>query len=208
MRVAPLFGLTLRPMIDGTRHRLAPQPGHSLFALMSVVALLALTCFPVFAHADDSSGVQYSDDLPSAEGENHPVQHKRPPVAKAADNGGASAPTGKTGSPESDGSSEVSSEEESSSAGGGVAANGNDKGDGTGQGNPAGSATKAPGSQAQHSGQNVSAPASKSSDSGSSPLVPILIAILVLAAISVAVVMIRQRRQGGPTTPATSQKAS
>jgi cobalamin biosynthesis Mg chelatase CobN len=196
-------------MIVGTRHRLAPQPGRSLFALMSVVALLALACFPVFAHAEDSSGVQYSDNLPSAEGENHPVQHKRPPVAKAADNGGASAPTATTGSPDSNDSTEGSSEEESSSAGGGVAANGNDRGDGTGQSSPAGSANKAPGSKVQHGDQNASTPVSKSSDSGSSPLVPILIAILVLAAISVAVVMIRQRRQGGgPTAPATSQKAS
>jgi cobalamin biosynthesis Mg chelatase CobN len=195
-------------MIVGTRHRLAPQLGGSLFALMSVVALLALACFPVFAHAEDSSGVQYSDNLPSAEGEHQPVQHKRPPVAKAADNGGASAPTGTTGSPDSNGSTKGSSEGESSSAGGGATANGNDKGDGTGQGSPAGSATKAPRSQVQHSGQNASAPVSKSSNSGSSPLVPILIAILVLAAISVAVVMIRQRRQGGPTAPATSQKAS
>jgi cobalamin biosynthesis Mg chelatase CobN len=197
-------------MIVGTRHRPALRLGRSIFSLMSVVALLALACFPVFAHADDSSGVQYSDNLPSAEGENQPVHHtKRPPVAKAADNGGASAPAEKTDSPNSDGSTEGSSEGESSSAGGGVAANGNDKGDGTGQGSPAGSANKAPGSQVQHSSQNASVPASKSSDSSSSPLVPILIAILVLAAISVAVVMIRQRRQGGPpTTPATSQKAS
>ena len=36
----------------------------------------------------------------------------------------------------------------------------------------------------------------KSDDGGSSPLVPILIAIFVLAAITLAVVLIRQRRQG------------
>jgi cobalamin biosynthesis Mg chelatase CobN len=197
-------------MIVGTRHRPALRLGRSIFSLMSVVALLALACFPVLAHAEDSSGVQYSDSLPSPEGENQPVHHtKRPPVAKAADNGGASVPTGKADSPNSDGSTEGSSEGESSSTGGGTGANGNNNGGGTGQGNQAGSANKAPDSQVQQSGQNASVPVSKSSDSGSSPLVPILIAILVLAAISVAVVMIRQRRQGGPATPpATSQKAS
>ena len=57
----------------------------------------------------------------------------------------------------------------------------------------------------QPSGQAEGTPASD--DGGSSPLVPILIAILVLAAISLAVVMLRQRRQGGPTAP-VSQKAS
>jgi hypothetical protein len=47
-----------------------------------------------------------------------------------------------------------------------------------------------------------------SSDDGSSPLAPILIGIALLAAISVAAVMVRQRRQqGGSTTPA-SPKAS
>ncbi|HEY7951042.1 MAG TPA: hypothetical protein VID51_09455 [Solirubrobacterales bacterium] len=51
--------------------------------------------------------------------------------------------------------------------------------------------------------------ASQSSDDGSSsPLVPILIGIALLAAISIAVVMVRQRRQqGGSTTPA-APKAS
>jgi hypothetical protein len=45
---------------------------------------------------------------------------------------------------------------------------------------------------------------------GSSPLIPILIAILILAAISLGVVWYRQRRQGGsgPATPPASQKAS
>jgi cobalamin biosynthesis Mg chelatase CobN len=192
-------------MIVGTRHRLALNWARPVFALMSVVGLLALACFPVLAQAEDSSGVQYSDSIPKAEGENTPVQHKRPPVAKAADNGGASAPTDKTGSPDSNGSTDGSSEEESSGVGGATT---DGKGGGSGQGNPAGSATNASGPKAQHSGQNPAATASKSSDSSSSPLVPILIAILVLAAISVAVVMIRQRRQGGPTRPATSQKAS
>ncbi|HEX5712313.1 MAG TPA: hypothetical protein VFX85_03250 [Solirubrobacterales bacterium] len=51
-----------------------------------------------------------------------------------------------------------------------------------------------------------------SSDDGSSPLVPILIAVAALAAISIAAVVIRQRRQrGGPgaqvSPKATSPKA-
>lgn len=76
---------------------------------------------------------------------------------------------------------------------------------GNGQGKPGGSAQdgakkavnpgaqKQPGVQASQSGEG----------GGSSPLVPILIAIAVLAAISVAVVMIRQRR--GSTTTASPE---
>ena len=46
------------------------------------------------------------------------------------------------------------------------------------------------------------------SDGGSSPLVPILIAIAVLAAISIGVVLYRQRRQGDPALRVSSPKAS
>jgi cobalamin biosynthesis Mg chelatase CobN len=191
-------------MIVGTRHHRALHLGRPLFALMSVIAL-ALACFPVLAHAEDASGVQYSDAIPKAEGENSPVQHKRPPVAKAADNGGAAAPTGMTDSDTSNEPGDGSSESDSSSREGGAAPKGSDSG--TGQGKPAGSANHASGPKVQHSGQIAATPSSQSSGSSSSPLVPILIAILVLAAISVAVVMIRQRRQGGSATPA-SPKAS
>lgn len=50
--------------------------------------------------------------------------------------------------------------------------------------------------------------AQTSADDGSSPLVPILIAIAVLAAISAAAVIIRNRRQGdepgAPASPSAS----
>lgn len=55
--------------------------------------------------------------------------------------------------------------------------------------------------------KNVAAPGTSSDDGGSSsPLVPILIAIAVLAAISIGVVVMRQRRRD-PGTP-VSPKAS
>jgi cobalamin biosynthesis Mg chelatase CobN len=173
---------------------------------MSVIALLALLCFPVFAQAEcvSSSCVQYTEAIPNSEGENPSTPHKHPPVAKAADNGGASAPTGKAGKSPSDETDE-SSENESSKEGG-APATGN--GGGMGQGKAGGSANSGPTSQAQHGGQNVGTPASHTSSS-SSPLVPILIGIAVLAAISVGAVMYRQRRQRrGPTASAPSPKAS
>jgi cobalamin biosynthesis Mg chelatase CobN len=176
---------------------------------MSVIALLALACFPVFAHAEcvSSSCVQYTEAIPNAGGESPPVQHKHPAVAKAADNGGASAPNGKANTPASNGSTDGSSENESSSTGGGATANGN--GGGRGQGSPAGSAIGKDQSLVQHASQPNGMSASQSSDSGSSPLVPILIGIAILAAISVGVVMVRQRRQrSGLTSSAPSPKAS
>lgn len=82
------------------------------------------------------------------------------------------------------------------------------EGGGTGQGNPGGSANGGAKNAVHPAGQKTPAAVkSQSSDNGgSSPLVPILIAIAVLAAISVAVVMIRQRRQRrGPTTTASPE---
>jgi cobalamin biosynthesis Mg chelatase CobN len=174
-----------------------------------VIALLALACFPVFAHAEcvSSSCVQYTEAIPNAEGENPSTPHKHPAVAKAADNGGASAPTGKAGKPESNGAADESSENESSSQGGGVPGAGN--GGGTGQGNPGGSANHGSNPQLQQGGQKAGSPTTQSDSNTSSPLVPILIAIVVLAAISVGIVLYRQRRQrGGRSASAPSPKAS
>jgi len=58
-----------------------------------------------------------------------------------------------------------------------------------------------------HSGQ--ASPASQQEGGGSSPLVPILIAIAALAAISIGAVMLRARRQrdgrgGAPVSPEAS----
>jgi cobalamin biosynthesis Mg chelatase CobN len=184
-------------MIVGKRHLRGPSRARHAFGLLSVMALFALACFPVLAHAEDSSGVQYSDSLPKAEGENAPSHHQQTPAKSSSTdkNGGAPAPTGTTGSKES------TSEEDQSSTKGGAAA-GNDPG--TGQGSPGGSAPVQSSPQAQGT-----ATSQKSDDGGSSPLIPILVAILVLAAISLAIVWFRQRRQDGPTAPpAASQKAS
>lgn len=175
---------------------------------MSVLALLALACFPVFAHAEcvTSSCVQYTESIPSAEGEGPQAHHKQPPIAKAADNGGASAPTDKTGTTP-DGSESESSEGDSSQVEGGGVATGNDQG--TGQGKPAGSGAGKVQSPVQQASQPKGTSTSQSSDDGSSPLVPILIGILVLAAISVGAVIFKQRRQRrGPTASAPSPKAS
>jgi cobalamin biosynthesis Mg chelatase CobN len=191
----------------GMHHRPAPSAGRSVFLLMSVIAL-ALACFPVLAHAEDSSGVQYSDAIPKAEGENTPTHHKQPTQAKSSstDHGGGTTPSnsGSEGSKEAEGSGEG----ESSSKGSGVAASKHDGG-GTGPSRPGGSANGGAKNSVHPAGQKASPAAQPRSDSGgSSPLVPILIAIAALAAISVAVVMIRQKRQRGGPPAAASPEAN
>jgi cobalamin biosynthesis Mg chelatase CobN len=192
-------------MIVEMRHH-AQRSGRFALLLVSVIAL-ALACFPVLAHAEDSSGVQYSDSIPKPEGGNAPAHHQTPAKSSSTgENGGAPAPGGTTGSQGSGGSTERSGEGSSEKAGGVPATGG-----GTGQGNPGGSANHSNGSGLQPNAQAKGTTASQQSDDGgSSPLIPILIGILVLAAISLGVVWFRQRRQSGrrPASPPASQKAS
>jgi cobalamin biosynthesis Mg chelatase CobN len=190
----------------GMRHRPAPVVGRRLALFLSVMALLALLCVPALAHAEDSSGVQYSDAIPKVEGENTPTQKKKPqPIAKAADNGGAAAPERSGDGSDASEPGNGSSEEDSSSSGG-VA---KDRDGGTGQGSPGGSASGKAEGKVQPPAHGGGEATAQKSDGGSSPLVPILVAILVLAAISVGVVMLKQRRQrSGPTASAPSPKAS
>jgi hypothetical protein len=99
-----------------------------------------------------------------------------------------------------------SSEGEPSGAGGATTGNGG----GTGQGSPGGGSNGTGGAHVQPNGQsNVTGQPAPSSGGGSSPLIPILIAILALAAISVGAVMYRQRRgRDGSATGTASPKAS
>jgi len=190
----------------GTRHPSVRRRGLSAFASMSLIALLALVCLPVSVQAD-SSGVQYSDDLPGLPPEKDPSKGKQPPAKSSVTNGGATAKQGADG--EAKGVTDGSSEEDSSSKEGGVAAGADDRGNG--QGSPGGSANTKDNALVQPNGQASKGTSAAQSDdgSGSSPLLPILIAILVLAAISVAVVMVKQRRQGdGSAGTAPSPKAS
>ncbi len=161
-----------------------PSSG-SFLRFLSVLALLALACFPVLAHAD-SSGVQYENAVPTVTGKHH---SGTPATSSAVANGGASKPS-RTGSGGAGSSSGGSSSGKSNTAGG--------KG-GTGQSSPG---------NAQQLGTPAGEPVPISHGSGgASPLVPILIAILVLAAISIGAVMIRQRRQRGASGASVSPRA-
>src|SRR4051812_23080451 len=182
-QATPPFGLTLRAMNVGMRHRRAPQWAR-LSLLMSVIAL-ALACLPALAQAEctSSSCVQYTESIPKPEGENTPSGHQKTPAkaSKTGEGNGSqpSQPGGSNGTKGAEGSEGGEPSEKEGAVGGG-------NGGGNGQGKPGGSAggggKNAVNPGAQHS---LGVQASKSSGGGSSPLVPILIVIAVLAAISV-----------------------
>lgn len=172
------------------------------FALLSVLALLALACFPAFAHAEGSSVPEYETEVPTVTGHtttsNH--QHNNNPTAGSSSSGGNSG----SGSGHSGGSGSGSSGGGSSTGQkNGTAGNGGTSQSNQGNGSNVQSRTLAQGGTGQ--GQS---PGSTSSGGSSSPLVPILIAIAVLAAISIGVVVFRQRRQGGDSGGSVSPKAS
>jgi cobalamin biosynthesis Mg chelatase CobN len=169
-----------------------------------VLALLALACFPVFAHAEDSSGIQYETASPTVTGKPIPQSTKKqshPESGKA----GSSSVEENTGSSDSGVAGGSSSDESTGGSNGGSGQPSQGNGSGNAQ-SQAGKAQPASGKVADASSLNAAEPASKSSDGGgSSPLVPILIAVVVLAAISVGVFVIRQKRQG--SGPAVTPKA-
>jgi cobalamin biosynthesis Mg chelatase CobN len=199
-----MIPLTLRAM-NSIPHLQARSSARPSFALLSVLALLALACFPVLAQAQDATGVQYETEgsVPTVTGHTTPPKNSGGSPADPS-NGGATA----TGS----GSSNASG---SGSAAGGPSANGNPStggGGDTGQGNSGNGSTtangKGNGQQAGSLSSGQPASSQTSADDSSSPLIPILIAIATLAAISIGVVVIRQRRQRQDPGAQVSPKAS
>jgi cobalamin biosynthesis Mg chelatase CobN len=146
------------------------------------LALLAFACFPVLAHA----GVpNYTDAPPDPTGDVEIQERSEPPAHSSNTGGGGSGSVTGEGSGKRDGSGAGSADGRSSGPGAGGASDGG-KGQG-GQANGSGNGQEAP---------VAGAATAATSDEGASPLIPILIAIAVLAAISVGVVLMRQRRHG------------
>jgi hypothetical protein len=157
--------------------------GRSALWLLSVLALLALACFPVLAQAD-SGTIEYDPSLPSDGG-----AKQNENIAKSSESpnsGGAEAPP-------SGGTGEGYAEQAPPSSEGQGDANAGTDG-GKSQGSPDKGNNPPGGTEVQPAAPNAQS-TPDSSDDGSSPLVPILIAAAVLAAISIAALLIRQRRQ-------------
>jgi len=193
--------------MTGVRRRQGRFSAHLLYAL-SVFALLAFASFPVAAAAD-SSNIQYSDAPPTATGKE---SVKETPAKTSKANGGSTNPSNTPGSKEAHSPEEESpgsTQSKSDAVPVAPSQGGGNGGSGPQSTQHTGSHGSKGGNGAQAGGQTAKpVAASKDKGSDSSPLVPILIAIAVLAAISIGAVMLRQRRQrGGGSTPSVSPKA-
>jgi cobalamin biosynthesis Mg chelatase CobN len=154
-----------------------------------VLALLAFACLPVFAQAETVYETEQTN-LPGGGSEKPPTHPKNPAGSEstpeahqstAPGTGGGTEPSHNGSSKSPNGASEGTNP---SSPSGGTKAQGQSGKGAVGDGKPLGSDSV-----------QIGEPKSTGSDSGgSSPLVPILIAVVVLAAISVGAVMMRQRR--------------
>ncbi len=193
--------------MQGAPHRQARSSARSFFLLPSVLALLALALFPVSAFAGNSGETVYETEIPSVTSEpstggNHagksPTHHSshntgngesgRATGSNAEVGGGAEGSEGKSAGHKKEGSSSQEEEGNPSTAGGG---GGNKPNGGGGGKGPEGSISESKELGGTQPGANAS-----HSSGGSSPVVPILIAVAVLAAISIGVVLYRQRKSG------------
>lgn len=166
---------------------------------LAVSALLAFALFPGLAVAQDSSGIQYSDAPPTPTGKSSQDDPANASNADRADRSGqSSTPTGSTPNAKSrDGEQD----------GGGAVGKGEDGGQGKGGGGKDHAAGHGGGDRGGDKGAapQVDPAPTAADDGGSSPLVPILIALAVLGAVSFAVVAMRRRGEdadsGAPASP-------
>lgn len=175
----------------GMRHQIRHLAGRGL-GLLSMSALLAFACFPVLASAADSSEIEYSDaPPPKIEGKG---PRKKPATSPGTSGGGSEQSATRSGSTGDPGSDRKSSTDES----GGAPAQ--KDGDGKGGGPDVGKGDEVAGQP-----QAIDVSPTSTDDDGSSPLVPILIALAVLAAISIGAVVMRRRRDSEPGSPVSPE---
>jgi cobalamin biosynthesis Mg chelatase CobN len=162
-----------------------------------MLALLALASSPALAGAE-SAPPDYVSEVPNETHKETPKQHKSiGGGTESGNNSSGGGPVAHTSTNSPEGGEPNSSSKGSSSGGGTPGSNGGSgNGAGNGQGSPgSGSSSKASPKVSEGKPLTTSSPA-KDDSSSSSPLVPILIAIAVLAAISIGAFVIRQRRRG------------
>jgi cobalamin biosynthesis Mg chelatase CobN len=185
-----------------------------------VLALLALALFPVLAHAETSAGATYTPEVPSVETKEPTTKTKTEKASSTHSSSNKAKAEGsavKTGGTESSVEPEEDESEEGQKSSVGTGGNGGNSNPPRGGGGEGGGSPKAGGTAKSADGisgakavanKNPGANVSESSG-GSSPVVPILIAVAVLAAISIGVVLYRQRKSGqGPDPRVSSPNAS
>jgi hypothetical protein len=197
---APLIPLTLRAMPrTSPRARNLALP---VALLLSVLAVLAFACAPALAHAEEATGPQYESEIPN-------LPQEQGSGGGGGHNNGSSG--GGPGAGISNSPNQQGSGGGNTPGGGGSHTGQGSQGPAGGSGSPgAGSGGAKSGKTGLGEGKQVANPienaSSTSEDESSSPLVPILIAIAVLAAISIGAFYYRQRRQGAGSS--VSPKAS
>lgn len=172
--------------------------------LLSALAVLAFACSPALAHAEEATGPVYETEVPTVPQEQSPGggggHHNGSP---GGGNGGHAKVSNSPGEQGSAGANNPGAGSGGSHKGqSNQASEGNTGNPGGGNGNAKNGATGLSDNQQVKPGVN----ASSTEDESSSPLVPILIAIAVLAAISIGAFYYRQRRQGAGSS--VSPKAS
>jgi cobalamin biosynthesis Mg chelatase CobN len=179
----------------GSRRHPAHGWGQSAFVLLSVLALLAFAFFPVAASAD-SAGYEYENAVPTPTGSHHStptvVGGNEDDKAHASNESGGT-PTGGSGSDSSGGSS--AGKDGSTGSGNGAGEDKSGNGSTTSQHQNGG---KDAAKNKVASIEEVPSPSAESDDGSSSPVVPILIILAVLAAVSVGVVVWQRRRSDTP----------
>jgi hypothetical protein len=178
----------------GTRQSLPRARGRSILAL-STLALLAFCCLPVLAQAS-SAGYEYQDAVPTPTG-------KSPSESNLS---GGSGSTSGIGSHAGSGSGDGGSKGGKSSDGAGGSSEKSGSGANGKNGVDQQSSQGKDGKNTLDVGSKPTNSTAPGSDGGSSPLIPILIAIVILAGGSVAYVMIKRRRSGGE--PGSSEPGS
>jgi len=155
-----------------------------------VLALLAFAFFPAVLQAETVYTPEQTT-IPGQSKAEHQSKHSslENPEAEASGSGVVKNHDGSGGGPQGGGTSP--------GQGGSPGSEG-----GSHQGNPDKNSAAGENPTGQGKTSAEAAPASTSDDGGSSPLIPILIAIVVLAAISIGVVVARKRRGlGDPVSP-------
>jgi len=158
--------------------------------------------FPSWAQAEEATGPQYETEIPTVPSQESspPAHHKHSGGSKGSSEEGGEA--SKSGAPSGGGNNG------GSNTGGGTNVGQRSQGqNGEGGQNGGGGGHADQSVQKAKPISTLGEPAGHTEEGSSSPLVPILIAIAVLAAISIGAFFYRQRRQDSTDSP-VSPKAS
>lgn len=192
------------PLVFRAMHSTPHLPARRLtrpFLLLLSVLVLAFTCSPVLAQAE----TVYETEPTTIPGQTVTPAHHSKPKNNASHESSTATGSGAPGSAGGGSAGPGSGSSGGGASAGNNASTGGNSGTGQGSGGNGSTAKQGVAKLAQEAKPLTS---TGTSNGSSSPLLPILIAIAVLAAISVAAVVIRQRRQRRAPGAQVSPKAS